>query len=88
MYTYFFIKTLYPNYHIKSAKYLTMAQIGQLTFGISCSLGFHIMGDTCDTPASRMMLLCLLGYGATLIGLFITFAQKKYTLKANVKKAA
>ena len=81
MYTYFLIKTLYPEIEIKSAKHLTMAQIGQLTFGISCSLGFHVMGDTCDTPASRVMLLCLLGYGASLIGLFVAFAQRKYNNK-------
>jgi GNS1/SUR4 family len=82
MYTYFLIKTLYPNIEIKSAKHLTMAQIGQLTFGISCSLGFHVMGDTCDTPASRAMLLVLLAYGASLVGLFVAFAQKKYKKKA------
>jgi GNS1/SUR4 family len=78
MYTYFFIKTVSPSTEIKSAKYLTMAQIGQLVFGISCSAGFHVMGDRCDTPASRLMLFCLLAYGAILVGLFVVFANKKY----------
>lgn len=81
MYAYFFVKTLRPKVEIKSAKHLTMAQIGQLAFGISCSAGFHVMGDKCDTPASRLMLLCLLGYGATLIGLFAAFANTKYSKK-------
>lgn len=85
MYTYFLIKTLYPDIEIKSAKHLTMAQIGQLTFGISCSLGFHVMGDACDTPASRVMLLCLLGYGASLIGLFVAFAKRKYNKNKKTK---
>ena len=82
MYTYFFIKTLYPKVEIKSARHLTMAQIGQLVFGISCSAGFHVMGDRCDTPASRLMLFCLLVYGASLVGLFVAFANKKYKKKA------
>lgn len=85
MYTYFFIKTLYPEIEIKSAKHLTFAQIAQLTFGLSCSLGFHVMGDACDTPASRVMLLCLLGYATSLVGLFVAFAKKKYKLKVDKK---
>lgn len=88
MYTYFLIKTLYPEIHIKQAKHLTMAQIGQLTFGISCSLGFHVMGDKCDTPASRFMLLCLLGYGASLVGLFVAFAKRKYSQNKETREAA
>lgn len=79
MYTYFFIKTVAPSVEIKSAKHLTMAQIGQLVFGLSCSVGFHVMGDRCDTSASRFMLLCLLAYASVLVGLFVAFANKKYT---------
>lgn len=78
MYTYFLMKTLYPEIHIKQAKHLTMAQIGQLSFGISCSAGFHVMGDKCDNKASRLMLFCLLAYGASLVGLFVAFAKRKY----------
>ena len=81
MYTYFFLKTLFPDVEIRSAKHLTMAQITQLMLGLSCSLGFHVMGETCDTKASRFMLFCLLGYAAVLVGLFVAFAQKKYKIQ-------
>lgn len=86
MYTYFFIKTIYPHIEIKSAKHLTMAQITQLAFGLSCSFGFHVMGDACDTKASRFMLFCLLGYATTLVGLFVAFAQKKYKIQRTKVK--
>jgi hypothetical protein len=78
MYTYFLIKTISPTTEIKAAKNLTMAQIGQFFTGIGCSLGVLLMGDKCDTSASRFGLACLQVYGYGLVALFMTFAKKKY----------
>lgn len=81
MYTYFFIKTVNPKVEIKSAKYLTMAQIGQFFTGIICSYGVLIMGAKCDTTSSRFGLACLHIYGYGLVALFMAFAQRKYRSK-------
>jgi len=81
MYTYFLLKTLYPKMEIKSARYLTTAQIGQFLFGISASIGVLIMGDSCDSASSRFSLTCLHLYGFGLIALFVAFAKRKYIKK-------
>lgn len=78
MYTYFFIKTVAPHVEIKSARYLTMAQIGQFLTGIFSTLGVLWMGDRCDTQSSRFGLACLTTYGFGLIALFVAFANRKY----------
>jgi len=84
MYTYFFIKTIYPSMEIKAAKYLTTAQIAQFVIGIVTTQSLFYMGDACDTPASRFSCAFLNIYGLGLIALFVAFAKKKYT---KVKKA-
>jgi hypothetical protein len=81
MYTYFLLKTLYPKMEIKSARYLTTAQIGQFLFGIAASIGVLIMGDSCDSASSRFSLTCLHPYGFGLIALFVAFAKRKYIKK-------
>jgi hypothetical protein len=78
MYTYFFIKTIWPKVEIKAARYLTMAQIGQFLTGITCSLGVLLMGNQCDTASSRFSLAFLHVYGFGLIALFVAFANRKY----------
>jgi GNS1/SUR4 family len=78
MYTYFCIKTISPKTEIRAAKYLTMAQIGQFVTGIVCTFPIFFLGSTCATSSSRFALACLHLYGIGLIGLFVTFAQKKY----------
>lgn len=78
MYTYFFIKTLSPTTEIKAAKYLTMAQIGQFFTGIIGSSGVLYLGEECASQSARFALLLLHLYGYGLIGLFFTFAQRKY----------
>lgn len=80
MYTYFFIKTVYPRTEIKAARYLTSAQIGQFITGILIQ-GSFIMGDEagqCDTPASQFMCAFIIAYAVGLIFLFKAFAAKKY----------
>jgi GNS1/SUR4 family len=79
MYTYFLLKTLYPTIEIRSAKYLTSAQIGQFFTGIFCSAGVLYMGERCDSQSSRFSLLCLHVYGFGLIALFVAFAKRKYS---------
>jgi hypothetical protein len=78
MYTYFTIKTIAPHVEIKSAKYLTMAQIGQFLIGMTSTYGVLWMGDDCDSASSRFSLACLHMYGIGLIALFVKFANKKY----------
>jgi hypothetical protein len=78
MYTYFAIKTVAPTVEIKSAKYLTMAQIGQFLIGMGSTYGVLFMGETCDSASSRFSLACLHIYGVGLIFLFLAFARKKY----------
>lgn len=78
MYTYFTIKTLAPHVEMKSAKYLTMAQIGQFLIGMASTYGVLFMGQACDTASSRFSLACLHTYGIGLIALFVSFAKKKY----------
>ena len=56
MYTYFFLKTLYPSMHIPAAKYLTQAQIVQFVVGSILSFPPLLMGDECDTQSSRIAL--------------------------------
>ena len=77
----FFIKTLYPKTDIKSAKYLTQAQITQFFTGIVVSFGVLLMGERCDTQSSRFSLACLHVYGYGLIALFTAFAKRKYKSK-------
>mmetsp|Transcript_19788 Transcript_19788/g.46030 ORF Transcript_19788/g.46030 Transcript_19788/m.46030 type:complete len:286 (+) Transcript_19788:196-1053(+) len=81
MYTYFLIKTIYPKIEIKSAKYLTQAQIGQFFIGIFGTLGILLMGSRCASQASRMSLAILQLYVMGLVGLFLAFAAKKYKKK-------
>jgi hypothetical protein len=81
MYTYFFIKTIWPAIDIPQAKYLTKAQIGQFFTGIFYSAGVLIMGPGCDTQSSRFGLACLQVYGYGLIALFVAFANRKYKKK-------
>ena len=81
MYTYFFIKTISPQTQIKSAKYLTKAQIGQFFTGILYSGGVLYLGEKCDTQSSRFGLVCLQVYGYGLIALFMAFAKRKYQKK-------
>jgi len=81
MYTYFLIKTISPKTEIKSAKYLTKAQIGQFFMGIFYSFGVLIMGEKCDTQSSRFGLACLQVYGYGLIALFVAFSKTKYRKK-------
>jgi len=81
MYTYFFIKTIWPKKQIKQAKYLTKAQIIQFFTGITYILPIHVLGDSCDSVASRFVCLFIELYAGGLIFLFITFAKKKYKKK-------
>jgi len=78
MYAYFFVKTLYPKIEIKSAKYLTKAQIGQFMLGVGISQGVLFLGESCDTASSRLSCAFLNVYGFGLIALFSAFAKKKY----------
>lgn len=78
MYWYFCVKTLFPHVQIKSAKYLTMAQIGQFLIGIVGTAGILVMGNDCDSQSSRLFLWGLQLYGYGLIALFVTFANRKY----------
>jgi GNS1/SUR4 family len=78
MYSYFFLRTIAPNVQIKSAKYLTMAQIGQFLTGITCTFGVFYWGDSCASQSSRVALAMLHLYGYGLVGLFFAFAQRKY----------
>mmetsp|Transcript_31014 Transcript_31014/g.73082 ORF Transcript_31014/g.73082 Transcript_31014/m.73082 type:complete len:280 (+) Transcript_31014:176-1015(+) len=81
MYTYFLIKTISPTTQIKSARYLTKAQIGQFFTGIFYSAGVLILGEKCDTQSSRFGLACLQVYGYGLIALFMAFSKRKYQKK-------
>lgn len=81
MYTYFFLKTIKPEMQIKQAKYLTSAQITQFFTGIICSIPIHIIGNDCDSEASRADSGMLIVYGVGLIFLFLAFAKKKYKKK-------
>jgi hypothetical protein len=81
MYAYFFLKTIAPTVQIKSAKYLTMAQIGQFLTGISCTYGVLYWGDQCASQSSRVALALLHLYGYGLVGLFFAFAKRKYKTK-------
>lgn len=81
MYTYFLIKTISPETQIKSAKYLTKAQIGQFFIGILSSIGILFLGEKCDSQSSRFGLVCLQLYGYGLIALFAAFSKRKYSKK-------
>ena len=81
MYTYFLIKTISPETQIKSAKYLTKAQIGQFFTGIFYSFAILFLGDTCNSQSSRFGLACLQVYGYGLIALFVAFSKRKYAKK-------
>lgn len=78
MYMYFCAKTMAPKLHIPTAKYLTMAQIGQFLTGITCTFGIFYLGETCDSESSRFALAMLHVYGYGLVGLFFAFAKRKY----------
>jgi len=80
MYTYFFLKTLYPTMRINNvAKNLTRAQITQFIAGVSFSSGVLFLGDECDSRSSRFGLYCAIAYCAGLIHLFVSFAVRKYS---------
>lgn len=81
MYTYFLIKTISPKTEIKSAKYLTKAQIGQFFTGIFYSAAVLYLGESCDSQSSRFGLACLQVYGYGLIALFTAFSKRKYKKK-------
>jgi hypothetical protein len=81
MYTYFLIKTINPKTEIKTAKYLTQAQITQFFIGVLGSFPVLVMGARCDSQSSRFVLACLQIYGYGLIALFTAFAAKKYSSK-------
>lgn len=81
MYTYFFIKTLYPTVEIKAAKNLTQAQIIQFFVGILYTVPLHFLGESCDSRASRFSVACIQIYAVGLIVLFAAFASKKYKKK-------
>eukprot|EP00588_Corethron_pennatum_P002146 CAMPEP_0194285286 /NCGR_PEP_ID=MMETSP0169-20130528/29847_1 /TAXON_ID=218684 /ORGANISM="Corethron pennatum, Strain L29A3" /LENGTH=267 /DNA_ID=CAMNT_0039031375 /DNA_START=176 /DNA_END=975 /DNA_ORIENTATION=+ len=55
MYTYYLVKTLYPEKKIGVAKYLTSAQIIQFVAGISYCMPLHFMGERCDSISSRVV---------------------------------
>ena len=69
---------------IKQAKYLTTAQITQFIVGIIYTLPIHVLGNDCDSSASRLVCLFIELYACGLIILFIAFAKKKYK-KAKVE---
>lgn len=81
MYTYFLIKTISPTTQIKSAKYLTKAQIGQFFTGIFYSAGVLLKGEECETQSGRFGLTCMQVYGYGLIALFMAFSKRKYQKK-------
>lgn len=81
MYTYFLIKTIYPTLEIKSARYLTQAQIAQFVVGITYTLYLHVLGTKCASPASLFAIGCMQLYVLGLIGLFTAFASRKYKKK-------
>ncbi|KAL7568280.1 hypothetical protein ACA910_022619 [Epithemia clementina (nom. ined.)] len=85
MYIYFYIKTVRPQTEIKSAKYLTMAQITQFFTGIFLSIPYYILDyGTCRTfPSSIFMLAFFHLYGVSLILLFTAFAKQKYNSKPS-----
>mmetsp|Transcript_22822 Transcript_22822/g.64603 ORF Transcript_22822/g.64603 Transcript_22822/m.64603 type:complete len:293 (-) Transcript_22822:95-973(-) len=78
MYTYFFIKTVSPTTEIKSAKYLTWAQIGQFIVGIIWSSGCYVLGDECYGTSSKVSLVAFHLYACGLIVLFSLFSKRKY----------
>lgn len=78
MYTYFFVKTLYPKAEIKAAKSLTTAQIVQFFVGLLYTLPIHLLGERCNSRASRFASTCMQLYSMGLIVLFIAFAIKRY----------
>jgi len=81
MYTYFFIKTLYPEMEIPAARYLTKAQIIQFLTGILYTTGLHFLGNKCDSAASRFSVACIQLYAVGLTFLFIAFSAGKYKKK-------
>eukprot|EP00550_Attheya_septentrionalis_P007627 CAMPEP_0198288570 /NCGR_PEP_ID=MMETSP1449-20131203/7025_1 /TAXON_ID=420275 /ORGANISM="Attheya septentrionalis, Strain CCMP2084" /LENGTH=231 /DNA_ID=CAMNT_0043986733 /DNA_START=308 /DNA_END=1003 /DNA_ORIENTATION=+ len=81
MYTYFFVKTLYPTMHIPYARYLTTAQIVQFLTGIIGTLHIQVRGESCASYPSRLMLGIIQTYGVGLLVLFSAFAAKKYKTK-------
>lgn len=86
MYTYFFIKTLWPKVEIKAAKYLTSLQIIQFFSGLVFTAMYYRLGDSCNTQSSRFMCYLSCGYVTILMGLFISFANKKYNVKVRKVK--
>ena len=81
MYSYYFMKTLWPKQEIKAARYLTQAQMTQFVIGIALSLYILVQGDECDSAASRFCLAFLQVYGWGLLILFAAFAKTKYKRK-------
>jgi GNS1/SUR4 family len=78
MYTYFFIKTVWPNQEVYAARYITRAQLCQFYTGIVCSLGYFFLGSDCMSRSSLTALTFLHTYAFGLIALFLSFARTKY----------
>eukprot|EP00621_Florenciella_sp_RCC1693_P014628 CAMPEP_0182534036 /NCGR_PEP_ID=MMETSP1323-20130603/14927_1 /TAXON_ID=236787 /ORGANISM="Florenciella parvula, Strain RCC1693" /LENGTH=113 /DNA_ID=CAMNT_0024744005 /DNA_START=54 /DNA_END=395 /DNA_ORIENTATION=- len=85
MYTYFLLSTL--GIKVPGAKYLTSAQIIQFFTGIFGTIGVQVMGEECDTEASRAVLTFIQMYAVGLIFLFGAFFGKKYNKKDGKGKA-
>lgn len=81
MYSYFFVKTIYPSWEIQSAKYLTTAQIVQFFTGTFYTLPLLFLGTSCESPASLVSVVFSQLYAVGLIILFVNFASKKYNKK-------
>lgn len=86
MYTYFSIKTLWPEKQIKYASLLTKMQIGQFITGIIYTLYVQVLGNDCDSSASRITLAFIQLYVVGLIFLFMVFAKKKYSKKNDKRE--
>jgi hypothetical protein len=76
------IKTINPKAESKSAKNLTMAQIGQLSTGTICSAGVLVIGEKYDTASSRFGLACMQVYRC---GLITLLANLKLSIPSGVR---
>jgi len=88
MYSYFFYKTLYPQAQIKSARFLTMFQMGQFILGPSI-MAWHFFADTssCIGPGADLVLQAGGVYTFGLLVLFAQFYMRKYTTKTTTKSS-
>lgn len=76
MYTYFLASTF--GYKSPWAKYLTGLQLLQFLTCIAMTIGVHVLGEACDSEASRVTLAIIQFYAVGLIVLFGSFFQTKY----------